>query len=144
MGRAPRTTFTAVVLAIVCACEAPLKYTDPAAETYTTGARQLKIGDEVTSVDAATVTPGFFTATGVQPFLGRFVLDADEGASPPVAVLSHDLWAARFGSSPSIIGQQIELDGRPVTIVGVVPRGFQFPGATLLWTSKNIDALRPR
>jgi hypothetical protein len=138
MRRAPETMLSAVILAFVCACEAPLKYTEPAAETYTTGARQLKIGDEVTSVQAATVTPGFFPATRIQPLLGRFLIDADEGASTPaVAVLSHDLWAERFGSSPSIIGRQIELDQRNFTVVGVAPRGFQFPGATLLWTSKS-------
>jgi len=141
MPRAPETMLSAVILAFVCACEAPLKYTEPAAETYTTGARQLKIGDEVTSVHTATVTPGFFTATGVQPLLGRFLVDADEGASASaVAVLSHDLWAERFGSSPSIISRQIELDGRTFIVVGVAPRGFRFPGSTLLWTSKNTDA----
>jgi putative ABC transport system permease protein len=83
------------------------------------------------------VTPGFFAATGIQPFLGRFIIEGDVGASPPaVAVLSHDLWVARFGSAPSVIGQQIELDEQKFTVVGVAPRGFQFPGATLIWTSK--------
>lgn len=141
MRGASNTLLSAAVLALVCACEAPLKYTDPPAETYTTRARQLKIGEDVTSVEAATVTPGFFTATGIQPLLGRFVVGADEGASAPaVAVLSHDLWTERFGSSPSIIGRQIEIDQHKFIVVGVAPRGFQFPGSTLVWTSKNTGA----
>ena len=132
-----KALLSAAVLAFACAYEAPLKYTEPPSETYTSQARQLKIGDDATSVEAAVVTPGFFAATGMQPFLGRFIIEGDVGASPPaVVVLSHDLWAARFGSAPSVIGQQIELDDQKFTVVGVAPRGFQFPGATLVWTSK--------
>jgi hypothetical protein len=90
------------------------------------------------------VTPGFFAATGIQPFLGRFIIEGDVGAPPrAVAVLSHELWVARFGSAPSVIGQQIELDEQKFTVVGVAPGGFQFPGATLVWTSKapGLDAI---
>ena len=141
MGCERNATLTAVVLAIACACDAPLKYTEPSADTYTIGVRQMKVDHDVTPVEAAVVTPGFFAAAGIQPLLGRFVVGADEGTSASaVAVLSHDLWAERFGSSPGIIGQHIELDQRKFTVVGVAPRGFQFPGATLLWTSKTTDA----
>jgi hypothetical protein len=133
-----KTLLSAAVLAFVCACEAPLQFTEPAAETYTSKARQLKIGDDMISVPGAVVTPGFFAATGIQPLLGRFIIEADEGATPTaVAVLSHDLWAARFGSSPSVIGQQIELDEQKFTVVGVAPQGFRFPGETLVWTSNG-------
>jgi hypothetical protein len=132
-----KTLVSAAVLAFVWACEAPLTYTEPPAETYTSRARQLKMGDDATSVEGATVTPGFFAATGIQAFLGRFIIEGDAGASRPAeAVLSHDLWVARFGSAPSVIGQQIELDEQKFTVVGVAPPGFQFPGATLVWTSK--------
>lgn len=141
MGRAPKPAISAVVFTIVCACEAPLKFNEPPADTYTVGAREMKIGDDDISLQGATVTPGFFAATGIQPFLGRFVIDADEGGSAPaVAVLSHDLWAERFGSSPGIIGRQIELDGRQFTVVGVAPPGFRFRGAALLWTSQDRGA----
>jgi hypothetical protein len=136
MRSTAKTLLSAAVLAFVCACEPPLTYTEPAVETYTTKARQLKIGGDVISVQGTTVKPAFFAATGIQPLLGRFIVGADEGASTAaVAVLSYDLWAERFGSSPGIIGQQIELEEHKFTVVGVAPRGFRFPGLTQLWTS---------
>ena len=64
----------------------------------------------------------------VRPLLGRFFVDADSGSSArSVVVLSHDLWVERFGSSPMMIGRDIELDGRHTTVVGVAPPGFGFP-----------------
>jgi hypothetical protein len=133
-----KALLSAAGLVVVYACDVPtVTFNPPPADTYTIGARQMKIDDSLTRVEAAVVTPAFFTATGIQPFLGRFITKGDEGASAAAAaVLSHDLWVARFGSAPSVIGQQIELDDQKFTVVGVAPRGFQFPGATLVWTSK--------
>lgn len=141
MRRGSRSVFTAVVVAIVCGCEPPLTYKQPPVGSYTTGAHQVKIGDAATSVQGTTVTQDFFGAAEIQPLLGRFFVDADRASSTRVVVLSHDLWAERFASSPSIIGRQIELDGRRFTVVGVAPRGFSFPEGTLLWMPKDSGAL---
>jgi len=64
----------------------------------------------------------------VPPALGRWFLD-DETApgGPPVAVLSHGLWTRRYGGDLSILGRTVILDGKPTTVVGIMPPSFAFP-----------------
>ncbi len=71
---------------------------------------------------AQDVTPNFFTTLGVAPQLGR-AFAPDEGAEGRnrVAVLSHALWQRRFGGDPGIVGRTIPLNGRPFTVIGVMP-----------------------
>lgn len=72
------------------------------------------------------VTGNFFTALGVHAALGRLILPS-EGELPsadPVMVLGYSYWKSHFGGDASIVGKKVLLDGRPVTIVGVAPRGF--------------------
>jgi predicted permease len=81
--------------------------------------------------DACLVSEGFFDTLGTRPTAGR-VLDARD-SDAPVAVLSHELWRRRFGTSDPV-GRTMRLDGRPYTVVGVMPRGFAFPSPTAaLW-----------
>ena len=69
-----------------------------------------------------------------RPVLGRGLQPADERPdAPAVAVLSHALWRARYGGDPGIVGHTIALDGRPVTVVGVMPAGLRLTGDTQLW-----------
>ncbi|HEY2801981.1 MAG TPA: ABC transporter permease [Chthoniobacterales bacterium] len=75
---------------------------------------------------AQNVTAEFFDALGVQPFLGRAFTaaeSADEHAS--VVILTHELWTRRFGADPSIVGRVIQLNGKPQTIIGVMPPGVR-------------------
>lgn len=138
MRRGSTWVLAAVVLAVACGCDAPLTYKQPPVGSYTTGARQVTIGEDVTSVQGATVTLGFFRAAEIQPLLGRFfVTGEDVSSAQRVMVLSHDLWTERFDSSPSILGRNIEIDGRQTIVVGVAPRGFRFPEGTRLWTPKG-------
>ena len=127
-----------VALAVMCGCEALPSYKRPPDGSYTTSARQLRIGETVTSIRGAAVTPDFFRGAEVRPLLGRLITEGDQvSATYRVVVLSHDLWSERFASSPSVIGQQIEIDGHPFTVVGVAPRGFSFPERARLWTTKD-------
>ncbi|HXZ12923.1 MAG TPA: ABC transporter permease [Candidatus Sulfotelmatobacter sp.] len=73
------------------------------------------------------VTPEMMSLLGVRPLLGRtFVREDGEPGKDNVAVLSYGLWQRRFGSDASILGRTLTLDGKPITVVGVMPRGFQF------------------
>ncbi len=74
------------------------------------------------------VSPSLFRVLGVSPTIGRAFLN-EEGVpgSSPVVMLSYASWANRFGSDPNIIDSSIRLDGRPYTVVGVMPVGFEFP-----------------
>ena len=72
------------------------------------------------------VTGNFFSTAGIQPALGRLILPT-EGQTPgadPVLVLGYGYWQRRFGGDKNIIGKQVQMDGHPVTIVGVVPKEF--------------------
>ena len=73
------------------------------------------------------VSASFFPLLGARPALGRtFTEEEDKPGAAPVVVLSHRLWATRFGSDPGIIGQAVTLDGSPHTVVGVMPADFGF------------------
>src|SRR5881396_303637 len=82
----------------------------------------------------ALVTSRFFPLLGVQPALGRtFTAEEQRGSGPAVMVVSHRLWQTRFGGDSGIAGRSMVLDGTPVTVVGVLPPSFDFPGGTSFW-----------
>ena len=84
-------------------------------------------------------TADFFPLLAVQPAYGRvFKPEEFEPGADNVIVLSHLFWTRRFGSDPNIVGRKIQLDGRTVEIVGVMPAGFEHP---ILWGS--IDVWEP-
>jgi len=85
-------------------------------------------GDAQRIVGGAT-TYSFLHVLGIQPVIGRFFnAEEDKPGLPRVAVLSYAAWQQRFGGRNDILGQTMTLDGKPVTIIGVMPRGFAFPG----------------
>ncbi|HKN84497.1 MAG TPA: ABC transporter permease, partial [Pyrinomonadaceae bacterium] len=78
-------------------------------------------------VAANGVTANFFPLLGVQPILGRgFLPEEDQPGKNRVAVLSYSLWRTRYGGDRQIINREILLNGRKITVVGVLPAGFQF------------------
>jgi predicted permease len=82
---------------------------------------------EPQSVFATQVAPNFFATLGVKPALGRgFVDGEDVGDGPHVAMLTYGYWRSDFGGDAAAIGRTVTLDNKPVTIVGVLPRDFQF------------------
>jgi predicted permease len=77
-------------------------------------------------IDLSPVTHNFFSLLGIDPLLGRhFAEEEEEFQGPAVAILSHELWTARFGRDENIIGNSIQIDGRAFEVVGVMPRGFR-------------------
>lgn len=76
----------------------------------------------------ARVTSGVFGALGIHPVMGR-VIDAaeEEPGRDGVIVLSYGLWESRFQKSPSIVGERIRVDDTELTVIGVMPPGFNFP-----------------
>ena len=84
----------------------------------------------------AATSSDFFRTLRVQPLLGRtFLPGEDQAGRDRVAVLGHGLWIRRFGGEPDVVGREITLDGRPRTVIGVMPPAFEFPaGARDVWT----------
>ena len=73
-------------------------------------------------VNATLVSSDFFGILGIKPVLGRsFAAHEDEIGAAPQAILGESLWRSRFAASPDVLGKAITLDGRPLTIIGVIP-----------------------
>ncbi|HSE25662.1 MAG TPA: ABC transporter permease, partial [Pyrinomonadaceae bacterium] len=91
-------------------------------------------------VPRALVTTSFFPTMAVNAVVGRYFSNEDERwGSAPVAVLSHGLWQRRFGSNPGIIGSRINLGGRPTTVIGVLPAGFDYPSKAQIYTPLKME-----
>jgi putative ABC transport system permease protein len=93
---------------------------------------RLNVGrpEAVVSVPAAIVTGGFFETLGIEARVGRLLTSGDDvPGAPAVAVISHGYWNRHYGGRDDVIGRSLLIDGRPVPVVGVTPRGFN--GATV-------------
>jgi putative ABC transport system permease protein len=120
---------------------------DAFAEYLPLSANLTGTGDAV-QIALVKTSGGLFDVLRVSPILGRGLRTDDERReAPDVAVIGDALWRERFSGDPAIVGRSITLDGKPHTVVGVLPAGFQlpkapFPTATFELTSK-VDALAP-
>jgi putative ABC transport system permease protein len=86
----------------------------------------------------AAVESNFLQTLGVRVSLGRdFTPEDDLRAAPAVAIISHDVWTRRFGADPGGIGRSIELSGKRIRVIGVLPSGFAVPGG-------QADILQPQ
>ena len=88
----------------------------------------LSGSDMPEQIATASVSPNFFSVLGVNAAIGRVFVPGQDGNadSNRAAVLSFEIWQRHFGSDPNVLGGTITLDDKPYTVVGVMPRGFQF------------------
>jgi putative ABC transport system permease protein len=106
-------------------------------------------GGEPESVPGAVVTFDYFNVLGREPLHGRtFTPQEDTPGNNHVVLLSYGLWQRRFGGNPNIVGQSINVDNEPTTVVGIMPADFDFPdpaeranssGHVQLWVPKGLD-----
>jgi putative ABC transport system permease protein len=89
----------------------------------------LDFGSETETLSLTFGTLNLFSTLQVAPMLGHGPTDGDT----ELVLLSHGLWQRRFGSDPHIVGRQLRIDGRSMTVTGVMPPGFRFPFQTDLW-----------
>src|SRR5881275_1338913 len=93
-------------------------------------------GDIAERVNGLRVSKDFFATLGVRPALGReFLAEEDQMGGASVAILSHGYWTRRFGGDPGVVGRTIVLDGRPTTIVGVMPASFRWLSPVDVWST---------
>src|SRR5262249_27671274 len=85
-------------------------------------------GGEAVRVDGLRTTAGLFDTMRVRPAAGRFFAsEEDVKGAPCVAVIGYGLWQRRFGGRADVVNEAVRLNGDGCTIVGVAPRGFEFP-----------------
>ncbi|HTA69528.1 MAG TPA: ABC transporter permease [Bryobacteraceae bacterium] len=83
---------------------------------------------------------GFFDALGVQPALGRvFTEEEDQPGRDDVVILGNGLWRQRFGGDRKIVGQTLNMNGKPRTVIGVMPEGFEYPPQSVMWSPLGFD-----
>src|SRR5262245_60543477 len=99
----------------------------------------LLAGDEPERLRGTAVTAGFLTTLGVKPILGRlFMPGEDRPGAAAVALVGHELWR-RLGSERGIVGQVLNLEGQPTTVIGVLPPGFDKPYSAEVWVPMQVD-----
>jgi putative ABC transport system permease protein len=89
------------------------------------------------------VTAGIFDVLGVRPIAGRTFLPEDEQQRAQRVVISEGYWDTRFGRDPSIVGQDMKMDGELWTIVGVMPKEFEILGRTSMWAMRPFPVTMP-
>ena len=113
-----------------------------ASAVYALDTFDLTGGGDPQQVFAARVSPGFFDLLGVKPHLGRsFIEEEGRPEGKFVVMISDSLWHSRFGGNPQIVGQTVNLDSTPYTIIGVLPPDVQFPfvGPAEIWTPRYFE-----
>jgi predicted permease len=94
----------------------------------------LDIGGTPERIQGAAVSPSLFPMLGVQAALGRTFLpqEAQPGRDKQV-MLSHGLWERGFGGDPKVVGSRLRINGLSYAVVGVMPRGFDYPEGAEIW-----------
>ncbi len=96
-------------------------------DVYTGTGYLLRTASGPVPVPAARVSDGFFSTLGAKPMLGRLFLPGEDiPGKPKIAILTYSTWLKRFGGRSDVVGQSVNLSGADYTIVGVLPRTFEF------------------
>jgi putative ABC transport system permease protein len=106
----------------------------------------LTAGGQARRYTGAYTTENFLRVLGVGPALGRdFTADDNKPGADKVLILSHAIWQRDFGGTADIIGREVRLNGKPATVIGVMPRGFRFPNNEEMWIPLYSEfPVRPR
>ncbi len=102
----------------------------------------LQAGGESERLRGGSVTPNLFALLGLRPVLGRDFReeDAADFGFEPVVLLSHQLFERRFAADPQVVGRSLMLNGRAITVIGVMPPGIRFPERDEFWVAYRPSA----
>lgn len=108
--------------------------------TYKCGDFNLSAGGNVQPVLGCRVSANFFDVLGVHPALGRSFNPVEEqSGADQVAVVSYGFWQSRFGGDAAFLGKVIQVNGEKYTVVGIMPRGFDYPVPMELWVPLSLS-----
>jgi putative ABC transport system permease protein len=106
----------------------------------------LSSGDQAAALDAPLMDAGMFPTLGVNPMMGRYFTKEEVDHDEHVVVLSYPIWKDLLHSDPGIIGRKVDLEREPYIVIGVMPRGFNFPMRSghvengQIWTPLHLGA----
>ena len=104
------------------------------------GGDLLSVGDETERVRGASVSAEFFPLFKTNPIGGRTLQPGDmQPGSTPAVVISYELWQRRFGGGANVVNSKIMMNGKPTTIVGIMPPGFNYPNDCETWSGLGLD-----
>ncbi|MGC2829432.1 MAG: ABC transporter permease [Candidatus Acidiferrum sp.] len=117
-------------------------------DAWITGGVNLAGKAEPVRVTAANVSGGLLDSLGVSPMAGRLIEPSDDvPGGTVVADISYGTWQSVFAGDPNVVGRETRLDGRKCTVIGVMPKGFQFPPGeqdpAQVWTALQLDPAKP-
>jgi putative ABC transport system permease protein len=97
-------------------------------------------GDKPERYLGGQISADAFSFLGVQPILGRqFRPEEDELNAPPVALIGYQVWQEHFGGDRGVVGKIIPINGKQVTVIGVMPKGWRFPEVCDIWMPLQIE-----
>jgi putative ABC transport system permease protein len=94
---------------------------------YIPATYELSGGATPEEIQGSRLTAGVFPTLGVDPIIGRVFTAQEEDGRQPVTVISYALWLERYNRDTHVLGRSLALDRRSYTIIGVMPRSFEFP-----------------
>src|SRR5579863_904984 len=117
-------------------------------DEWITGGANLAGKTQPVRVNGAYVSGGLLETLGVAPMQGRLIAASDDTpGAPVVADISYGTWQTVFAGDPNVIGRETRLDGLKCTIIGVMPKGFQFPPGdpdpAQVWSALQLDPAKP-
>jgi putative ABC transport system permease protein len=97
-------------------------------------------GDKPERYLGGQISADAFSFLGVQPILGRqFRPEEDELNAPPVALIGYQVWQEHFGGDRGVVGKIIPINGKQVTVIGVMPKGWRFPEFCDIWMPLQLE-----
>ena len=99
---------------------------------YRRSQQAVIVADAADFADVVRTSPEFFQLLGVTPSIGRFFAP-DEDSSARSVVISHDFWRTRMAQNPDVLNKTIRIGNNAMTVIGVLPAGFEYPDGADLW-----------
>lgn len=117
-------------------------------DAWITGGANLAGKTEPVRVTAAYLSGGLLESLGVSPIAGRLIAPSDDvPGAEAVADISYGTWQSVFAGDPNVVGRETHLNGLKCTVIGVMPKGFQFPPGeqdpAQVWTALQLDPAKP-
>ncbi len=102
------------------------------------GTVNVSIDNNPLRFNGSRISSTWLDILGVQPLIGRgFTAEEDTPGAAPVLLLSYAVWQNQYSGDPDVIGRTASINGKLGTVIGVMPKGFRFPGQDDVWVPLN-------